>query len=97
MKKEIKASSMPHAVAFDQANFTYTVPKGMEDTVSPLPCYRNKELGCSISCWKFPILERIRFLLTGKLWLYMLTPSHPAISLSIESPFQENKSTPELS
>lgn len=41
-----------------------------------LPVYKD-ENGKVISCWKASIRERIKFLLTGKLWFMVLTFDNP--------------------
>lgn len=38
----------------------------------PLPAYRDED-GTVISCWKLSWKERLKILLTGKLWLSILT------------------------
>lgn len=75
----------PRPIDFPQANFTYTAPPGMEDSCGKLRCFRAP--GQAISCWKFPIVDRIRFLVTGKMWAYMLMDAHPPISFMTTSPF----------
>lgn len=73
-------------VTFAQANFTYTAPEGMKDC-RDLPCFRTTNPPCAISLWIFPWRDRIRFLLTGKMWFYMLGSSHPPITMMTKSPF----------
>lgn len=42
----------------------------------PLPAYKDKE-GNIISLWQLTIIERIRILITGKLWIHILTFNKP--------------------
>jgi hypothetical protein len=57
----------------------------MEDSCGDLHCYRAP--GVAISCWQFPSWrERLKFLLTGKVWLYCLQDWHPPVSLSVHKP-----------
>lgn len=53
-----------------------------------LPVWKSED-GEVISCWQATFVERIKFLLTGKLWLKMLTfnnPLQPQLPL-IDHPF----------
>jgi hypothetical protein len=44
----------------------------------PLPAFRyNTEQGEVISCWKLSFKERIKLLLTGKLWVCLLSFNKP--------------------
>jgi hypothetical protein len=58
----------------------------------PLPiCYCDD--GSAISCWKLSIWERLRLLLTGKLWLIQLTfhqPLQPQLPLIKEPGWVKN-------
>jgi len=79
----------PNAVKFKGANFTYTAPKEMENCAD-LPCYRGK--GIAVSCWKFSLFDRVRFILTGRIWLTLLMDGHPPVALTAaKSPFVEAK------
>ena len=44
----------------------------------PLPAFKNKTLeGEVISCWQLSIIERLRILFTGKLWVSLMTFNKP--------------------
>lgn len=44
----------------------------------PLPVFKNDSVeGECISCWKLSFKERVRILLTGKLWISMMTFNKP--------------------
>lgn len=60
----------------------------------PMPAYQDLKdpQGMVICCWKLSLLERLRLLLTGKIWHAILTfkaPLQPQM-LSIENPFNKN-------
>jgi len=78
------------AVVFPEKNFTYKRPENLtEEQCRDLPCFR-----CSthtVSCWEFPFRDRLRFLFTGRLWLYLMMNGHPPVALMAESPFPKTK------
>jgi len=76
-------------VDFPGSNFTYRAPVGMEAECGDLPCYRQP--GMAISCWKFGLLARLRFLFTGRIFLWLLTDSHPPVTVTTEAPQFEAK------
>jgi len=41
-----------------------------------------------ISTWKLSLWSRVKILFTGKLWLSILSKSHPPVSLMTKSPFK---------
>ena len=60
----------------------------------PLPCYLSRdETGWVISCWYLSLLERIRLLLTGKIWLSTLTfrQKLQPQRISLDHPFEEEE------
>lgn len=85
----------PQPVQFEQVNFTYNAPVGMEETCGDLPCFRKKADGkgnapLAISCWRFPTREqRLKFLRDGIMWMTVLMDGHPPVALSTETPFEQ--------
>lgn len=53
----------------------------------PLPAYRTED-GEVTSCWKLPIKERIKILLTGKIFISVLTFNKPLQPISISIDFK---------
>jgi hypothetical protein len=57
----------------------------------PLPAYKAPD-GTVVSCWKISLMERVKVLVFGRLWLSQLTfnsllqPQRP----SIECPFEKD-------
>jgi len=54
----------------------------------PLPMYRDNEY--VISCWKMSTFERIKVLLRGRVWLWLMIPPGKSIAPSIvavDNPF----------
>lgn len=88
MKEPSKAESVPDA--FEGSNFTFHAPPGMEKEVGSLPCYRQP--GMTISCWKFGILSRLRFLCTGRIFLWLMSDTHPPVAVATIAPqFEDSK------
>jgi len=58
----------------------------------PLPAYRN-EKGDVISLWQFNFFERIKVLLTGKMWFHVLTFNNPLQPQrpTLQYPFERKK------
>ncbi len=77
---------------FDEANITWGPPK--DDSLPecvPLRGYRMKIDGrdVTISCWRSATFkERLRFLMTGTMWLYTWGHQVP-VSLDTSNPFVE--------
>jgi len=86
----------PQPVKFPEVNFTYTSPKGMEETCGSLPCHivrgDNTKPAMAISCWKFPTRDqRLKFLKDGLMWLTVIGSGHPPVALGVSSPFVEGQ------
>jgi len=80
-------------VKFPEVNFTYTTPAHMtKEQCGDLPCFRSDNN--AISCWKFPFRDRFLFLLTGRMWLYVLMNGHPPVCLMTETPFPKPAKPP---
>lgn len=61
-----------------------------EKSVDDLHVYRDEERHI-ISCWKASWRERFRFLITGRVWLWVLTPkTHPPIAVAVDNPFEKD-------
>ena len=43
----------------------------------PLPVHRDKATGMVVSCWRLSRWERLKLLVTGRLWLLQLTFGDP--------------------
>jgi hypothetical protein len=61
---------------------------GTEDDVVDLPVHRDGQQ--IISCWRLSWRERFRLLVTGRVWLLVLTGrTHAPVCLAVEPPFQQ--------
>ena len=63
----------------------YNPPEGMEDKCDALPAFRGE--GQVISCWHLTLWERIKLLLTGRLWFSVIGNGQPPIWLGVDCPF----------
>lgn len=60
----------------------------------PLPVYEDNEQGGRVfHCWKLTFLEKVKIVLTGKLWINVLHFGNPLqpIRPMVESPFDKIK------
>lgn len=78
--------------AFPEANGTLSGGPaknyGTEDDVVDLPVHRGN--GQIISCWRLSWADRFRVMLTGRVWLHVLSRStHAPVLVASESPFKE--------
>ena len=71
---------------FPEANFTWKGWPADADRpeVVDLPTYRAD--GQSVSCWRLGWRERLRVLVTGRVWLHVLG-GHPPVLVSGDHPF----------
>jgi hypothetical protein len=69
---------------FPQANTNFTAPESMPDC-GDLPTFRGS--GQIISCWKMSWKERLKALITGKVWLGVAGSAQPPVWLATQSPF----------
>lgn len=76
-------------ITFKESNVVYA--KDQPEYLQ-LPAYRN-HCGDVICLWKLNILERIKIVFTGKLWLHVLTFNHPLQPLrpTLDFPFKKEK------
>lgn len=74
-------------IDFEQSNKTYA--KNQEPYL-PLPVWEGENK--IIHCWKISLLERIKLLLTGKLWIYVMNFKQPPqpIKPMVDSPFNHS-------
>ena len=72
-------------IPFREQNITYNPPEGMEDKCEALPAFRGE--GQVISCWHLTLWERIKLLLTGRLWFSVIGNGQPPIWLGVDCPF----------
>ncbi len=69
-------------IKFRQQNVIYVA-----EDCGNLPAY--KGYGQIISCWKMTLVERIKALITGKVWLSVLGINQPPVYLCVNNPFKE--------
>lgn len=67
-------------IMFKEANdVLYGWPKDIVD----LPVYRNDEQ--VISCWKIPLIRRLKLLFTGRVYLHVLGKTHPPVCIETDA------------
>lgn len=73
---------------FPQANIALKAPEGMtEDECGTLHAHRDGTYHKSL--WAASPRERLRFLLTGRIWLWVMSAhSQPPVALDMNSPFE---------
>lgn len=72
-------------IEFKEANFTFAINQPHH---LPLPAWRGDD-GTVISCWKLSRRERLKLLVTGKIWVRLLTFNKPLQPqrLDVDRPF----------
>ena len=72
-------------IKFKEANFTFAKE---QPPYIPLPAWRGDD-GTVISCWQLSRRERLKLLITGKIWLKVLTFNQPLQPqrLDVDRPF----------
>jgi hypothetical protein len=80
---------MAEPVQFPGGNFVYHAPKGHEDEIQSLPCYRDGN--AVLSCWKLDGQELMDVLETGIVWVWVQPPPEGMIPLKVQisDPFVE--------
>jgi len=80
-------------ISFKEQTKILKKPEGVkDDECSELPVWNEDKQRC-ISLWKANMFERIKFLFTGKIWLWVwYGQSQPPVCVEIENPFKENLS-----
>lgn len=74
-------------VKVSESNVIYA---GNQPQYLPLPAYRSED-GLVITCWELSFKERIKLLLSGKLFLAILTFNNPLQPLKFGFTFNEVK------
>ena len=76
-------------VNFKESNFVFTAPDiktEMEIDGEKIDCQNlhvfKDSQGQHISCWKGGLIERLKFLFTGKIWLNVFGQTHPPVYLT---------------
>lgn len=77
--------------SFEQQTDVLRKPDSMTDEeCSSLPVWSDGER--CISLWTATWRERLCFLLTGKVWLWVWGgPTQPPVAVSVDNPFEETK------
>jgi hypothetical protein len=68
-------------VPFKQQTVVYAKD---QSEYNPLPAYKDSE-GLVISCWKLSWRERIKLLVTGRVWVMVLTFNNPLQPMSVDT------------
>jgi hypothetical protein len=78
-------------IPFNEATNVLQKPDNMTDEeCTSLPVFRDGKV--CISLWKASLFERIKFMITGKIWIWVLSgKTQPPIILSIKYPFEREK------
>jgi len=76
-------------IVFKESNVTFAKD---QKQYLPLPAFKN-ENGHVISCWKLSLVERMKLLFTGKLWMNILSFNKPLSPIlpSVKYPFIKDK------
>ena len=74
-----------HPTNFEGSNKRLLPPAGHEDDVTPL--WVRHHNGICTSTWKMTWRERLRVLMTGRIWFSAWGRTHPPVMLSTERPF----------
>ena len=71
-----KAPAPPALIDFKEQTVTYAKD---QPEYRPLPAYKYKDdpQGKIVCCWKLSLRDRIKVLMTGKVWHLILTFNHP--------------------
>jgi len=80
------------AVSFREANQQFLPPQGQESEVDPLPAWYDPEAPLIVSKWRGSLLDRLKFLVTGEMWLFVQSTHTPPTALSADYPFEEDDS-----
>ena len=72
-------------IDFYQSNETLIGPK--DSDVVPLPVWRDS--AHVLSCWKLSLWERVKIMMTGKVWLWVEGKSHPPVLIDTDNPWSK--------
>jgi len=83
-------------IEFKEQTKVLQKPQGWTDKqCSPLAVFNDGKL--NISCWVGDLRDRLRFIITGKIWLQVYSgTTQPPVSLTTKYPFIINKKKGEL-
>jgi len=78
-------------IKFKEANFTFAIhrnSKPLKPEYLPVPAWRGDD-GTVVSCWQLNRRERLKLLITGKIWMRVLTFNKPLQPqrLDVDRPF----------
>jgi len=78
-------------ISFPEQTQVLKKPSSMTDEeCTPLPVYNDGKN--SISCWRGGFRDRLRFLFTGKMWLWVISgSSQPPVLVTPDYPFPKGK------
>lgn len=78
-------------ISFEEQNRVLQRPDGMTaEECGSLPVFANEKM--TISKWKGSFKDRLKFLFTGKLWLFVwYGTTQPPVNLSSNYPFERRK------
>ena len=76
-------------IKFKEANIVFAEN---QDEYIPLPAYLDQEdpYGQTVTCWNLTIIERLKLLFKGNLWLTVLKFDKPLqpIKMAVDRPFE---------
>ena len=76
-------------VEFKEQNTIFNKPQNMTDEeCCSLPAYKSDE--GIISCWQLSLLERIKILFKGQIWLFILSENQPPVWIGVDTPFKKS-------
>jgi hypothetical protein len=76
--------------SFDESNFIYDTPKGVDPgDIVPLSCFVQNSPALTISCWKFTKEELDEIIKTGRVWVYIYGHPIPPLVVSGHLPFEQ--------
>lgn len=76
--------------SFDESNFVYDTPKGVDpEDIVPLACYVQAQPPLTISCWKFTKEELDEIIKTGRVWVYIYGHPIPPLAVGGYLPFEQ--------
>lgn len=77
---------------FKEATTALLPPDGQEESVYPLPVWKVPGQPLVISKWKLSLRERLHCLIKGYVWLHVVAPTHPPLTIETAYPFEHETS-----
>ena len=75
-------------IEFKDQNILYKKPEYMKDEkCKDLPALRHRT--GNVSCWKATFRERLKILLTGIVWMDVITPFQPPVWIGVDKPYKK--------